>query len=85
VPNHLSLWGFDHRVDFETGMEAGQELVFLKTNFRKGGANLRVCHDIPAGMSPPFRKFLLRNSLAEGFTISPSALNFQPSTVRDYP
>jgi len=32
-------------------------------NFQKGGANLRVCHDIPAGMSPPFWKFLLRNNM----------------------
>jgi hypothetical protein len=32
-------------------------IVFLKRNFRKGGANLRVCHDTPAGVSPPFRNF----------------------------
>jgi len=23
-------------------------MEFLKRNFRKGGANLRVCHDVPA-------------------------------------
>jgi hypothetical protein len=36
---------------------AGQRkeiIEFLRRNFRKGGANLRVCHDVPAGTSPPF-------------------------------
>src|SRR6185437_13963583 len=33
---------------------------FLKRNLQKGGANLRVCHNAPAGALPPFWKFLLR-------------------------
>jgi hypothetical protein len=35
---------------------------FSKEISEKGEANLRVCHDVPAGTSPPFRKFLLRHT-----------------------